>query len=62
MFKDGDINCTYEEYVTKLRDAYLSKGFNFGINKAKQLKTFLENKRMIIKNDKTYRFNPEFYY
>ena len=30
--------------------------------KAKQLKTFLENKRMVIKNDKTYRFNPEFYY
>ncbi|MGV6946694.1 AAA family ATPase [Sphingobacterium mizutaii] len=62
MFKDSEINCTYEEYITKLRDAYLSKGFNFGINKAKQLKTFLENKRMVVKNDKTYRFNPEFYY
>lgn len=62
MFNDSEITCTYEEYIGRLRNAYLAKGFNFGINKAKQLKTFLENKRMVIKNDKTYRFNPEFYY
>src|SRR5690606_2146149 len=62
MFNDSEITCTYDEYVGRLRDAYMAKGFNFGINKAKQLKTFLENKRMVIKNDKTYRFNPEFYY
>lgn len=62
MFGNNEITCTYEEYVGRLRTAYLAKGFNFGINKAKQLKTFLENKRMVIKSDKTYRFNPEFYY
>lgn len=62
MFNGGEITCTYDEYVGVLRNAYQKKGFNFGINKAKQLKTFLENKRMVIKNDKTYRFNPEFYY
>lgn len=62
IFADGEITCTYDDFVRRLRGAYLAKGFNFGINKAKQLKTFLENKRMVIKNDKTYRFNPEFYY
>lgn len=62
MFNDSEITCTYDDFVRRLKEAYLAKGFNFGTNKAKQLKTFLENKRMIIKNDKTYRFNPEFYY
>ncbi|WP_313512479.1 AAA family ATPase [Sphingobacterium sp.] len=62
LFNDSEITCTYDDFVVRLKDAYLAKGFNFGINKAKQLKTFLENKRMIIKTDKTYRFNPEFYY
>ncbi|GEM53087.1 hypothetical protein EB1_28770 [Empedobacter brevis NBRC 14943 = ATCC 43319] len=62
MFNDSEITCSYDDFVRRLKDAYLAKGFNFGINKAKQLKTFLENKRMVIKNDKTYRFNPEFYY
>ncbi|MFZ4861297.1 AAA family ATPase [Sphingobacterium sp. Mn56C] len=62
LFNDSEITCTYDDFVARLKDAYLSKGFNFGINKAKQLKTFLENKRMIIKTDKTYQFNPEFYY
>lgn len=62
LFNDSEITCTYDDFVARLKDAYLAKGFNFGINKAKQLKTFLENKRMIIKTDKTYRFNPEFYY
>ena len=30
--------------------------------KAKKLKTFLENKRMIVKEDKFYRYNPDFHY
>jgi hypothetical protein len=62
LFNDSEITCTYDDFVARLKDACLAKGFNFGINKSKQLKTFLENKRMIIKTDKTYRFNPEFYY
>ncbi len=62
LFNDSEITCTYDDFVARLKDAYLAKGFNFGINKSKQLKTFLKNKRMIIKTDKTYRFNPEFYY
>src|SRR5690606_3472708 len=62
LFTDGEITCRYGDFVSKLQEGYLAHGFNFGTNKAKQLKTFLENKRMIVKNDKTYRFNAEFYY
>lgn len=62
LFANGDITCSYMDFVLKIREAYSSAGFTFGNNKSKQLKTFLENKRMIIKEDRTYRFNPEFYY
>jgi hypothetical protein len=62
LLNDSEITCSYDDFVKRLKEAYLAKGFNFGINKAKQLKTFLEKKRMIIKKDRTYRFNPAFYY
>ena len=46
--------------IEKLRSSYASAGHDFGINKAKKLKSFLENKRMILKEDKFYKFNPDF--
>lgn len=53
---------SYSSLIDKLRVSYLSIGYDFGINKAKQLKVFLENKRMIIKEEKSYRYNPDFHY
>lgn len=62
LFANGSIACGYEEFVIRLKEAYTAKGHNFGTNKAKQLKTFLENKRMILKDEGSYSFNPDFYY
>ncbi|WP_419716335.1 AAA family ATPase [Elizabethkingia anophelis] len=53
---------SYSSLIEKLQTSYAEAGHAFGINKAKKLKTFLENKRMILKEDKFYRFNPDFYY
>ena len=53
---------SYSTLIEKLRSSYASTGHDFGINKAKKLKSFLENKRMILKEDKFYKFNPDFYY
>ena len=53
---------SYGSLIGKLRDSYASVGYSFGINKAKDLKRFLEYKRMILKDDKYYRYNPDFYY
>lgn len=52
----------YKDLINGLRDKYGSIGYVFGENKAKDLKTFLENKRMIIKEGTTYKYNPDFYY
>lgn len=52
----------YRELIAGLRQNYAMIGYIFGDNKAKDLKSFLENKRMIIKEGTTYKFNPEFYY
>ncbi|MDV4024424.1 mobilization protein [Elizabethkingia anophelis] len=53
---------SYSSLIEKLQTSYAKVGHLFGINKAKKLKTFLENKRMILKEDRFYRFNPDFYY
>jgi hypothetical protein len=53
---------SYGSLIGKLRESYASVGYSFGINKAKDLKRFLEYKRMILKDDKYYRYNPDFYY
>lgn len=52
----------YKELINGLREKYASIGYVFGENKAKDLKTFLENKRMIIKEGTTYKYNPNFHY
>lgn len=61
LFSEAD-RVSYSSLIGKLQNSYASIGHSFGINKAKQLKVFLENKRMILKEDKFYRYNPDFHY
>ena len=53
---------SYSSLIGKLQKSYTAVGYSFGTNKAKLLKVFLENKRMIVKDGKTYRFNRDFYF
>ena len=53
----------YGQLIECLRSCYAVVGCECGIGKAKKLKLFLTNKRMIIQGeDKLYRYNPDFYY
>ena len=61
LFSKAD-RVSYSSLIGRLQSSYAAIGHSFGINKAKQLKVFLENKRMIVKEDKFYRYNPEFHY
>lgn len=61
LFSEAD-RVSYSSLIGRLQSSYASIGHSFGINKAKQLKVFLENKRMIVKEDKFYRYNPDFHY
>lgn len=61
LFSEAD-RVSYASLIGKLQNSYAAIGHSFGINKAKQLKVFLENKRMIVKEDKFYRYNPDFHY
>lgn len=61
LFSEAD-RISYSSLIGRLQNSYAAIGHSFGTNKAKQLKVFLENKRMIIKEDKCYRFNPDFHY
>ena len=60
-FADGDIkgcqNCE-----DRLKKAYASCGFPFGDGKVTKLKSFLMNKRMIVRDNGVYKYNPDFYY
>jgi len=53
---------SYTNLIGKQQEGYASVGYSFGTNKAKLLKIFLENKQMIIKDGKIYRFNPNYYF
>ena len=61
LFSEAD-RVSYSSLIGRLQSSYAAIGHSFGINKAKKLKTFLENKRMIVKEDKFYRYNPDFHY
>lgn len=61
LFLEAD-RVSYSSLIGKLQSSYAAIGHSFGINKAKQLKVFLENKRMIVKEEKFYRYNPDFHY
>jgi len=56
LFSEAEL-ISYSSLIGKLQKSYSDVGYSFGTNKAKQLKVFLENKRMIIKECKYYRFN-----
>ena len=61
LFSEAE-QISYSSLIGKLQKSYTVVGYSFGTNKAKLLKVFLENKRMIIKDGKTYRFNRDFYF
>lgn len=61
LFANGE-SFTYALLIPKLKSAYSVLGYSFGTNKAKLLKTFLTNKRMILKEGKVYVYNPGFRY
>ncbi|MDR1116399.1 MAG: AAA family ATPase [Tannerella sp.] len=52
----------YSDLVKALKRGYTAIGCAYGENRLVKLKTFLENKRMIVKDGKKYRFNPEYHY
>ncbi|BBE17806.1 hypothetical protein AQPE_1963 [Aquipluma nitroreducens] len=61
LFADAEL-ISYSSLIDKLQKSYALVGYSFGVNKAKLLKVFLENKRMILKDDKSYRFNLDFHF
>jgi hypothetical protein len=53
----------YSDLMKALKSGYLTIGCIYGENKLVKLKTFLENKRMIVKDaNKKYKFNPDYHY
>jgi hypothetical protein len=53
----------YSDLMKALKNGYATVGCVYGENKLVKLKTFLENKRMIVKNaTKKYKFNPDYFY
>ena len=62
VFED-ELSIGYGLLIQKLQLGYKEvTGLDFGIAKAKSLKTFLQNKRMIFQEGKKYRMNNDFYY
>ena len=61
LFSEAE-QVSYPDLISKLQSSYAGVGHSFGNNKAKKLKVFLENKRMILKENKYYRFNPDYVY
>jgi hypothetical protein len=56
-------NLSYGSLIDRIRICYSAIGCDCGINKAKKIKQFLSNKRMILQGeDKHYHYNPDFYY
>jgi len=53
----------YSDLMKALKRGYMTIGCIYGENKLGKLKTFLENKRMIVKDTaKKYKFNSEYHY
>ena len=61
VFADGNIG-SYDNYLERLKKGYGLQGVKLGHNKAVKVATFLGNKRMVIKDGKEYRFNPDYHY
>ena len=60
-FANGTIN-NYGDYLERLKEEYGLQGVKLGHNKAVKVATFLGNKRMVIKEGKEYKINPECHY
>ena len=55
--------CGYSDLMKALKQGYATIGCAYGENKLGKLKTFLENKRMIVKDaNKKYKFNQDYHY
>ena len=52
----------YANVIQVLKQGYTSIGYERGRNVLVALNTFLVNKRMIVKEGKGYRYNPDFHY
>lgn len=52
----------YSNVIHALKQGYASIGYERGRNVLVALNTFLVNKRMIVKEGKGYRYNPDFHY
>jgi hypothetical protein len=53
----------YSDLMKAIKRGYATIGYVFGENKLVKLKTFLENKRMIVKDTtKKYKFNAEYHF
>ncbi len=61
VFADDNIG-SYDDYLERLKKGYGLQGVKLGHNKAVKVATFLGNKRMVIKDGKEYRFNPDYHY
>ena len=60
-FANGTIN-NYGDYLERLKEEYGLQGVKLGHNKAVKVATFLGNKRLVIKEGKEYKINPECHY
>lgn len=60
-FENGNIG-NYNDYLERLKKGYELQGTKLGYNKAVKVATFLSNKRMVIKEGKEYKINPECHY
>lgn len=53
---------TYATIIESLQKGYASIGYSYGRNKTIRLNVFLINKRMIVKEGKKYKYNPDYHY
>lgn len=53
---------SYDDYLERLKEGYALQDIKLGHNKAVKVATFLSNKRMVIKEGKEYKINPESHY
>lgn len=53
---------SYDDYLERLKEGYALQNIKLGHNKAVKVATFLSNKRMVIKEGKEYKINPDSHY
>ena len=53
---------SYDDYLERLKEGYALQDIKLGHNKAVKVATFLSNKRIVIKEGKEYKINPDSYY